>query len=167
MHAVSLAHRPYIYVASSWRNTHYPLVIKTLRGIGATAMLPEPHFGVHDFRSSDGAFSWRDVDTDWENWDRCRYRDIVTNHPIADLGFERDMAGLRRATAVLLVGPSGRSAHLELGYAAGLGKPTAVYLPEDQEPELMYLMAGAIFTDITEVVNWGFAQLDSGGKVAP
>lgn len=165
---MSLAHRPYLYVASSWRNERYPGVIKMLRGAGATNGLPEPHFGVHDFRDpADGGFSWRDVEPDWAEWDRQCYRSLLQGHPLADRGFERDMAALRRATAVLLVGPCGRSAHLELGYAAGAGKPTAIYLPEDQEPELMYLMAGDILCDVPELMDWAYATLSKGGKIAP
>lgn len=150
-----LNHRPYIYVASSWRNQHYPQVLKMLRGAGAQyEHLTEPRFGVHDFRDEAGSFSWRDVDGDCENWDRDRYRKLLTTHPLAFEGFERDMAGLRQATAALLVGPCGRSAHLELGYAVGAGLGTAIYLPEDQEPELMYLMAGTILTDPIELMDW-------------
>lgn len=157
---MSLAHRPYVYVASSWRNQHLTGVITILRGIGAAAGLPEPHFGFHDFRDPDeGGFSWRDIDDDWENWDRVKYRHLLTTHRLADRGFERDMAALRRATAVLLVGPCGRSAHLELGMAIGMGKTTAVYLPESQEPELMLLAAGSILIDPVELCAWGEAQV--------
>lgn len=165
---MSLAHRPYLYVASSWRNTHYPQVVRLLRGFGANAGLPGPHYGVHDFRDpAEGGFSWRDVEPGWEDWSRDRYRALLTGHPLADRGFERDMAALRRATAVLLVGPCGRSAHLELGWAAGAGKATAIYLPEDQEPELMYLLAGCILTKPSELVEWASQTFNLGGKVAP
>lgn len=148
--------QPYLYVASSWRNDHYPHVVKTLRGISAAAGLDPgdgDHFGVHDFRDQSGYFSWRDIDDDWETWDRHRYAAMV-RHPYADIGFDRDMTGLRRATHCLIVGPCGRSAHLELGWACGAGKPTAVYLPEDQEPELMYRMADVIVTKHDDVVGW-------------
>lgn len=152
----------YLYVASSWRNEHYPLVVKTLRGVSAAAGLDPgagQHWGVHDFRDQAGSFSWRDVDPDWENWDRHRYVEKI-RHPLADIGFDRDMAGLRRATHCLIVGPSGRSAHLELGWACGAGKPTAIYLPEDQEPELMYRMADVILTDMDQVIGWWAEHLD-------
>lgn len=152
---------PYLYVASSWRNQHYPLVVKALRCVGAAAGLDpadEGHYGVHDFRDAAGYFTWRDIDPDWENWDRHSYA-VKVRHPLADVGFDRDMVGLRRATHCLIVGPSGRSAHLELGWACGAGKPTAVYLPEDQEPELMYRMADVIATTLDQVVLWWASEL--------
>lgn len=151
---------PYLYVASSWRNRHYPTVVAMLRGVSAAADI-EPDNGtwaVHDFRDEAGYFSWRQIDPDWEAWDRHAYVAKV-RHPLADVGFNRDMGGLNRATACLLVGPCGRSAHLELGYAAGNGLATAIYLPEDQEPELMYRMADDILTEPTDVMDWWGQQL--------
>src|SRR3990167_2824657 len=36
--------------------------------------------------------------------------------------FQRDMGGVRDSNALILLLPSGKSAHLEAGYAYGLGK---------------------------------------------
>jgi len=48
--------------------------------------------------------------------------------------------------------PCGRSAHLELGYAAGQGKQSFVLLNPDRfEPELMYLLNTALVTSIEEL----------------
>lgn len=145
----------YLYVASSWRNKSYPLVIDMARG-GAVAVsnrYNEPEFGVYDFRTAAGAgFSWREVDEGWENWTMEEYRQNLF-HPAAERGWTHDIEALNRATACLLVGPCGRSAHLELGYIAGKGLPCAIYLPEPQEPELMYRMAD-ILLEPTEVISW-------------
>ena len=43
---------------------------------------------------------------------------------------EKDMAALRSADATVLVLPCGRSAHLELGWAAGSGQRTVVLLDD-------------------------------------
>lgn len=59
---------------------------------------------------------------------------------IAGEGFDSDMAALRACDACVLVLPCGRSAHLELGWAAGARKETIVLCPDPEEPELMYLM---------------------------
>ena len=42
------------------------------------------------------------------------------------------------ADTCVLVLPCGRSAHAEAGWFAGRGLKTVVYIPEKQEPELMY-----------------------------
>jgi len=147
---------PYIYVASSWRNGHYPLVVKMLRGVGAANGADEPNWGVHDFRDAVGHFLWSDIDPDWERWDTNTYRERL-QHPAAHVGFTRDKGALDRATACLLVGPCGRSAHLELGYAMGRGLPTAIYLPERQEPELMYRLADRVLVSGAEVMDWAWS----------
>jgi hypothetical protein len=143
----------YIYVASSWRNRYYPGVVAMLRAAGAQSGAEGPHYGVHDFRDPAGHFSWSDIDPDWKGWDPATFRDQL-HHPSSDVGWERDKGGLDKATACLLVGPCGRSAHLELGYAVGRGLDTAIYLPEPQEPELMYRFASTILVDPTEVIKW-------------
>lgn len=157
--------RPYVYVASSWRNTHYADVVAALRGIGAAwPALPGPDYGVHDFRDPAGYFQWSDVDPDWESWDVPAFRARL-RHPAAGVGFDRDMGGLNRATACLLVGPCGRSAHLELGYAIGRGIATAAYLPERQEPELMYRAVDHILATVGEVLEWATDVLRAGVPV--
>lgn len=50
----------------------------------------------------------------------------------------------------VLVLPCGRSAHLELGYAIGAGKPTFILLAEG-EPELMYKMSPYLCADMDEL----------------
>lgn len=149
---------PCLYVASSWRNRHYALVLEIVRGAGAAENRPEPDFGVYDFRSADGGFSWREVDESWESWDLDAYK-AALKHPAAERGWANDKGALDRATACLLVGPCGRSAHLELGFAAGRGIPTAIFLPENQEPELMYRLADQIITDPVELMAWATEQM--------
>lgn len=145
----------YLYIASSWRNKSYPLVVKIARGavVAVNEQADEPDFGVYDFRTAAGSgFSWREIDDQWTDWSMKQYRANLT-HPAAERGWQHDIQALNRATACLLVGPAGRSAHLELGYIAGKGLPCAIYLSEEQEPELMYRMAD-ILLDATEVVEW-------------
>jgi len=55
----------------------------------------------------------------------------------------------------VLVLPCGRSAHLELGWAAGQGKRTAILLDGPQvTPELMYKMVDHISTDAFDLLGW-------------
>ncbi len=134
-----------IYVASSWRNKRYPGVVVALRGAG---------FDVYDFRNpseGDNGFHWSEIDPAWQEWTPEAYRRNLT-HPLAEAGFAKDMDALRTADAVVLVNPCGRSAHLELAWALGAGKPGVILLA-DGEPELMYKMATAICVSIEEVLD--------------
>jgi nucleoside 2-deoxyribosyltransferase len=135
-----------IYVASSWRNQRITEVVRLLR---------LSKFSVYDFREEDSngaAFNWRDIDPNWQSWTPEQYRQNLT-HPAAQRGFKRDMAELTAADGVLLVLPCNRSAHLELGYAIGKVKPTAVLL-DGGEPELMYKAVGRLCISIGEAVEF-------------
>jgi len=55
-------------------------------------------------------------------------------------GFVHDRLALQMADVTVLVLPCERSAHLERGYAAGVGQRTAVLMLEPCEAELMYLL---------------------------
>jgi hypothetical protein len=134
-----------IYVASSWRNSYQPDVVQRLRGEG---------FEVYDFRHpapGDDGFRWSEIDPAWQSWTPEQYR-AALQHPLAQIGFAQDKLALQMADATVLVMPCGRSAHLELGYAAGLGQRTAVLMLEPCEPELMYLLCEAVCLSVDELV---------------
>jgi len=145
----------YVYVASSWRNPFQPAVCAALSAAGVD------HY---DFRNPpDGTgFSWREVKsadahgipgkgTDWEDVDE--YLRMVS-HPRALAGFSADFAAMQRADAFVLVLPCGKSAHLELGWAVGAGKRTAILLEEPVEPELMYRMVDHLAPDVLDLLGW-------------
>jgi hypothetical protein len=131
-----------IYVASSWRNTIQPRIVKLLRTAGHE---------VYDFRNpglGSCGFAWSQIDEGWLNWGVNGYLKYI-QHPIAKHGFADDKGGLDWCDTCVLLLPCGRSAHLEAGYAIGQGKDTIFYLVEDKfEPELMYLLGnGFVATD--------------------
>lgn len=135
-----------LYVASSWRNTIYPEVVKALR---------EDGHDVYDFRNpkpGNAGFSWREVDPNWKNWTPFEFVEGL-NHPAAVTGFTLDFDAMKWAEAGVLVLPSGRSAHLEAGYFIGKGKPLWILVPEKMEPELMYGMASGIYETIGSLRN--------------
>lgn len=139
-----------IYVASSWRNNFQPQIVEGLRAI--------PGSVVYDFKQpvpGDNGFHWSEIDPDWKNVTVKRFIEIL-DHEIAEAGFNKDMTALRECDACALVMPCGRSAHLELGWAAGAGKHTAVYFPPEVqvEPELMYKMCDLITDDFDSMRNW-------------
>jgi nucleoside 2-deoxyribosyltransferase len=137
-----------IYLASSWRNPHQPHAVELLRELGNE---------VYDFRNprpGDNGFAWSEIDPDWIGWHPAQFRDLL-RHPIAQAGFQSDFDAMEWADTFVLLLPCGRSAHLEAGWAIGAGKPTCIVLHEDKfEPELMYLMAAEIVTDIEDAAVW-------------
>jgi len=138
-----------IYVASSWRNQRQPVVVDTLH---------DACLDVYDFRNpapGDHGFHWSEIDPEWKGWDPEHYIPAL-QHPLAVTGFAKDMAALRECSACLLVLPCGRSAHLELGWACGNGRPTAILLDPDNpvEPELMNKMVDLITADLSSLVAW-------------
>jgi hypothetical protein len=134
-----------LYVASSWRNVFQPSVVEILRSEGHE---------VYDFRNPPGrsGFAWAAIDRDWKKWSLGQYLKGLS-HPLAREGFRADYQAMTGADAGVLVLPSGRSAHLEAGYFVGAGKPLYILLLTEQEPELMYKMATAIYTDITSLAE--------------
>lgn len=137
-----------IYVASSWRNPYFADVVRALRAAGHE---------VYDFRNpphGGKGFRWTDVDQNAPQWTFEEYREGLT-HPKAEVQFKADMDALRWADTCVLVLPCGRSAHTEAGWMAGAGKRVFVYIPEMQEPELMY----KLFTQVTGTLDELLAQI--------
>ena len=145
-----------IYVASSWRNDYQPKVVSMLRAIGQE---------VYDFRNPQkdggGGFQWKQVEKPgypWEEWTTYEYLQAL-RHPIAIAGFQSDMDAMEWADAFILVTPhspnsSGRSSHLEFGWAVGKGKRTCIFIPERIEPDLMYKMADQIADSAALMLEW-------------
>jgi len=134
-----------IYVASSWRNQVQQEVVSILR---------EQGFEVYDFKNpapGNQGFHWSEVDQNWQQWTPEEFREHLS-HPIAEAGFSLDMNALSECDACVLVLTSGRSAHLEGGYAIGAGKPTVILLANG-EPELMYKMTPYICVSMDEVIG--------------
>jgi nucleoside 2-deoxyribosyltransferase len=134
-----------IYVASSWRNNYQAEVVASLRQAG---------HDVYDFKDSEG-FHWSEVDPDWKQWPNDVYKYLIgLGHQCAIRGFNRDMEALKSSDVCIMVMPCGPSASMEMGYAVGSGKPTAVYCPEIREPDLMVKMAQLITDDWGEIADW-------------
>lgn len=133
-----------IYVASSWRNPYQAEVVK--------ALLDDSHL-VYDFknpRPGDNGFHWSEIDKNWLNWTADEYRNAL-DHPVAKAGFASDFDAMKWADTFVLVLPCGRSAHLELGWAAGAGKQTIILTRDGEEPELMAKMCDHICVSLDEV----------------
>ncbi|MBQ9201036.1 MAG: hypothetical protein IJ154_01515 [Bacteroidales bacterium] len=133
-----------VYVASSWRNAWQPEVVRRLREAGHE---------VYDFRNPPhgrGGFHWADIDEGWQQWSVPQYVKGM-DHPIAQAGFKTDFDAMLWADACVLVLPCGRSAHTEAGWLKGAGIKTIVYMPQAQEPELMYKLFDKVTGSLDEV----------------
>ncbi|MEM9610991.1 MAG: hypothetical protein AAGA99_26515 [Actinomycetota bacterium] len=139
----------YVYVASSWRCETQPIVVEALLLAGVAC---------YDFRNPPGGtgFGWREVKGSEHIPDGETVEDYLRmiEHPRAIEGYEADFAAMCAADTFALVLPCGRSAHLELGWAVGQGKRTAILLEDPLEPELMYRMVDFMTSDIDELVEW-------------
>jgi hypothetical protein len=136
-----------VYVASSWRNPHQPLVVVALRKLG---------LDVYDFRSppNRSGFSWRQVDPEFQGDPvNAAQQAKLTSHPIAIQGHASDMNALRLSDACVYVLPCGISASWELGYAQGQGKPCAVVWLGSHEPELM-LRDAKLCASLLDLSDW-------------
>jgi hypothetical protein len=135
-----------IYLASSWRNLHQPDYVATLRTAGHE---------VYDFRNPPGrtGFAWSEIDPNWQQWTAAEYI-AALDHPAALAGFHSDFDAMQWADTFVLLLPCGRSAHLELGWAIGAGKRTAIVTRDGEEPELMAKMADHIATSAEDLLRW-------------
>lgn len=135
-----------IYVASSWRNIHQQGVVAALRAAGHV---------VYDFRNpapGNNGFHWTEVESTPSPWHGAMLRRAL-EHPTSVAGFAADMDALSSCDACVLVLPCGRSAHLELGWAAGTGKLTTVLMLQPEEPELMYsMLSDPVCSTVEEVL---------------
>lgn len=135
-----------IYLASSWRNKFYPLLL---------CLMEQAGYEVYDFRNppSRRGFAFSNIDSRWQEWSTEQYIEALAD-PIAEAGFESDMNALKDADVCVILLPCGRSAHLGAGYAIGAGKPTCFFIPEQQEPELMYLMGSRVVATTSQLQQW-------------
>lgn len=89
--------------------------------------------------------------SDWET--KADYLRML-DHPRSREGFQSDFDAMQRADTFVMVLPCGKSAHLELGWAIGAGKRTAILLEDPVEPELMYLCADYLATSVVDLLGW-------------
>jgi nucleoside 2-deoxyribosyltransferase len=90
------------------------------------------------------------ADDCWKEYSKARgwtYKQAIESH-IAKNIFEFDKFHLDRCDALVLLAPAGKSAHLELGYTVGRGKPGFILFDGDPDPqryEVMVQFATGIF----------------------
>lgn len=149
-----------IYVASSWKNQYFETVVDLLTG-------PSENHECYDFkRTSGAAFHWSEAGVNSAGETVENYL-AGLNHPRSVAGFHSDFSHMEWADTFVLILPCGRSAHLELGWAVGKGKPTAILLEPGRDvepPELMYKMVDHIAPDLTSLCDWLYSLGDEGDQ---
>lgn len=132
-----------VYLAGSLRGTRVRKVAEALRA---------NRIDVFDDWHAAGP----QADDIWQAYEMERgrtYREALLGAHATDV-FQFDRANLDRSTHGVLVMPAGKSAHIELGYLIGQGKPGYILL--EQEPErwdIMYRFATKVFYDIPDLVQ--------------
>ena len=99
-----------------------------------------------------------EADSYWRQYEAERGRGFLDaiNGPHARHVFDFDKKWLDWAEVAVMALPAGRSAHLELGYMVGRGKPTAILL-DNSDPDrwdVMYRFADLITSKIDTLRTW-------------
>ena len=146
-----------LYIASSWRLEKGLLQLaKSLRSHHHEVdCFCDPSSGRYVFHWSE--FSGPGVTKEEAERLRFKYdaKSFIDDHRV-QRAFDEDKAWLDWAEGVVLVVPSGRSAHLEAGYAVGQGKPIWVWgLFPKGEFDVMYRFADGLFRaeDLPEMLK--------------
>lgn len=131
------------YVIGSLRNPEIVRLAERMRMRGAE---------VHDDWYAPGP----KTDEHWREYEQARGHDFVDalqgRH--AQNVFEYDRDWLHWADAVVMLMPAGKSGHIELGYAAGIGKETHIILaPEQDRWDVMYKFADYVWRDVEEFLE--------------
>jgi hypothetical protein len=132
-----------LYLIGSLRQQHVPDIGNALRQAGHE---------VYDDWFAGG----READDEWQRYEKRRGRSFVEalDGWAAKQVFEHDLRHLKRADAGVLVMPAGKSAHLELGWMIGQGKPG--YILMDKEPDrmdVMYRFATGVYMSLPELLH--------------
>lgn len=133
-----------IYLIGSMRNPRIPLIANELRKSG---------FDIFDDWYSPG----KNADDEWQAYEQARgrtYREALAGYHAKEV-FEFDYEHLNRADRAILALPAGKSAHLELGWIIGQGKPGYILMPgEPERYDIMYRFATGVTSDLEELKLW-------------
>ena len=132
-----------LYIIGSLRNPTIPAVALALTAAGHEVF-------------TDWFAPGPQADDFWQAYETSQGRGYfeAMNRPHAWHVFEYDKKWLDWADGVVLVLPAGKSAHIELGYTVGRGKPAYVLFPEEPERfDIMYRFASGIYASVEELVK--------------
>lgn len=133
-----------LYLIGSLRNDRVPSLASNLRLLGVDVF-------------DDWYAAGPEADDYWKKYEQDRgrsYQEALEGYAAGHV-FHFDEFHLNRCDAALLVLPAGKSGHLELGYVAGLRKPTYILLDEqDIRWDVMYKFASKVFVNEGEMLEY-------------
>lgn len=130
---------PRVYLVGSLRNPIVVDVHKTLAAAGFDCF-------------SEWFAAGPEADDYWQRHSKALgrpYREALASAAAQNV-FAFDLRNILAADVVVLVAPAGKSGHLELGFAAGRGKPTFILMDEPKKADrwdVMALFAGEPIDD--------------------
>ena len=131
-----------IYLIGSLRNPEVPILANKIRQLG---------YDVFDdwFAAGEKADdAWRDYEID-----RGHNLQQALDGYAASHVFEFDKYHLDKSDIGILILPSGKSGHLELGYLIGRGCDSYILYPNEPERfDVMYLLANKVFDSTDELL---------------
>jgi uncharacterized ferredoxin-like protein len=142
------------FVAGRWRNRDaIREVVKVLRDAGSSVycFIENSYKGdgiaidTHDHSDPEVMMATLESISDWKT------------NPTFNHIFKTDMEALKASHALVLVFPSGLSAHMELGAAFGMGKK-CYGIGSPQKIETLYLMMDELFPDLSSFNTWLMAK---------
>lgn len=135
-----------VYLVGSLRNSEVPELAVFLRN--AT------EWNVFD----DWFAAGPEADDHWKTYERHRGRtyEEALKGAAAKNVFNFDRQHISESSHVLLVMPAGKSGHMEVAWAAGIGKKTAILLESntDDRWDVMYQFVDRVFRTREDVVKW-------------
>lgn len=132
-----------LYLIGSLRNSNIESIANTIR----TTCNVE----VFDDWKSPGP----NADDFWKEYEQGKgntYKEALQGYAAKHI-FAFDKGHLDRCDAALLIAPAGKSAHLELGYTIGKGKPGFILLDDPERWDVMYQFATGIYDSIDEFIK--------------
>lgn len=96
-----------------------------------------------------------DADDAWRDYSKAKGQDYKTalQGYAAKHVYEFDKYHLDRNDIAVLALPAGKSAHLELGYVIGCGKPGYILLDNPERWDVMYQFATGVFYSVDDLIN--------------
>jgi hypothetical protein len=136
--------KPCIYIIGSLRNKSIPTVGNAVRAAGFEAF-------------DDWHGTGPEADDHWFAYEKLRgrsYAEALAGRA-AQNTFALDRDNILRSEAVIMVMPTGKSGHMEFGFARGKNKPGVILL--DGEPDrydVMYNFASLVTTNLGEAIDF-------------
>lgn len=139
-----------IYVATSWKNAMYTIVVRAIKESGHEVLdWSATDVALPDFRRLDERFS---AASSTGSWEPPLAKEMLERTEVF-AAYSRDIRMLEECDALVLLTPCGRNAHFEAGYAQGKNKTCALFLAPGVEPELMTAGMHAV-SDVESLIRW-------------